>query len=770
MQKDKIIYGKNTTERIVAAEVHDNQVAFFIEKDDGVEIKWEPNVFWTLANRRVDETWQRMAGNLHYKWAKTYESEQAWRDGHSSINRRYNDIYTAWQPIENCMLVKGFTYFKGMEPKDVSILSWDLETTGLRHNKDSDILIIANTYRKGDKQVQKLFARDEYNSTKEMIEDWCNWVRIMDPSIMLAYNGNGFDWPYLQYVATMNNADLNLGRDGSPVQFKNRESKFRKDGSQFIHYHKVHIYGRENIDGMFLAIRHDIQRKYPSYRLKDIVEYEGLTKENRSFINFDDYTPNQLYRDPEMWKEFKKYANEDTEDSLKLFDIHIPAQFYATQSIAKPFQTVTESATGSQVNSIMVRAYMEQFHSIPKGEEESAYEGAISAGMPGIYNNVKKLDVASLYPSIMLQYKTYDTQKDPLNIFFGMLEYFRNERLKNKKLAEETGEEYYEGLQQAQKVMINSAYGFMGTKGLNFNSPKNAALVTKYGRDILQEGVQWACGFKMVRVVDHIVNKGKPHEEIKYKWLPEYQVKGCKPLGNGYQIVNCDTDSFSYIGGSNTIEQDMNELNALYPDLIHWEPDGEFDKMIVFRAKNYVMKTGQKIKTKGQSIKATTKEKALKGFIDEWVNNILMYDEYCEELQEKLLTIYKKYANMILKVEDITQWTVKKTVTDKVLKPQRENEAKVRRAIGDKYVAEGDKIRCFFLPNGEMSLEENFTGSYSKATLLSKLYKTACVFETVVDIKAFPKYTNKGPRMKLAEEMGIEPTELMLPKELEKTK
>ena len=42
---------------------------------------------------------------------------------------------------------------------------------------------------------------------------------------------------------------------------------------------------------------------------------------------------------------------------------------------------------------------------------------------------------------------------------------------------------------QSQKIVINSAYGLLGAQGLNFNSPDNAALVTKGGREILQNGI-----------------------------------------------------------------------------------------------------------------------------------------------------------------------------------------------------------------------------------------------------------------------------------------
>jgi len=61
-----------------------------------------------------------------------------------------------------------------------------------------------------------------------------------------------------------------------------------------------------------------------------------------------------------------------------------PAIFYFTQLIPKSFQSVVESASGAQLNSLMVRSYMQQGHSIPKATEGADFEGAISFGIPGI--------------------------------------------------------------------------------------------------------------------------------------------------------------------------------------------------------------------------------------------------------------------------------------------------------------------------------------------------------------------------------------------------
>ncbi len=201
-----------------------------------------------------------------------------------------------------------------------------------------------------------------------------------------------------------------------------------------------------------------------------------------------------FWHDPLERAKIKAYAIDDADDALALFDLMAPSFFYYTQSIPRSFQSVINGATGSQINSLMVRAFLQDGHSIARGSAKEPYEGAISFGVPGIHKNVFKIDVRSLYPSIMLQCKVYDKEKDSEGIFLRIVEYFTHERIANKTKARESGDKYYNDLQEAQKIVINSMYGFLGAPKLNYNSPALAAEVTKQGREILKRAVLWATG------------------------------------------------------------------------------------------------------------------------------------------------------------------------------------------------------------------------------------------------------------------------------------
>ena len=117
-----------------------------------------------------------------------------------------------------------------------------------------------------------------------MMDSWCVWVRDKDPVIMNGHNVFGYDLDYMSHVMKLQGKELLLGKDGSKIKFSKKSAKYRVDGSQTWEYYKAKIHGRHIIDGMFLAVKHDIGRNYPNWKLKDIAEFEGLVKKIKLVI------------------------------------------------------------------------------------------------------------------------------------------------------------------------------------------------------------------------------------------------------------------------------------------------------------------------------------------------------------------------------------------------------------------------------------------------------------------------------------------------------
>lgn len=705
---DSLIYGKNEIQGIVSIEVHDKHAVLFIQQPDGtIRKEIVDNRYWLVSKSPLPAPSVTLKGELPYRYGKTFQSRS---DFMRMRMRTKGNSFSIFNAKESLMVKDGYTYYKGLKHGDVSALSFDIETTGLHHDASSKVLIISNTFRlsKTNECVRKLFCYDDFESTKEMLTAWCDWVREINPSIMLGHNIFMYDLPYLSFIAKNCGMGLKLGRDNSMLWYDDYESKYRKDGSQFYHYMKAHIYGREIVDTMFTAIRYDVGRKYESYGLKSIVHAEGFEKEDRQF--YDASKIRFMYQDPAEWAKIKQYAADDTDDALAVYDLTTPPIFYLTQTVPKPYELMLQSASGSQINSVMIRAYLQDKHSLPMADEAAAYEGGISMGNPGVYRNVFKVDVASLYPNIMLHHEVYDPVKDPQRKFLELVKTFTARRLEHKKLAKK--DKYYDDLQSSEKIFINSCYGFLGSAGLLFNSPPKAALVTQQGRSILSRSISWA---------EH----------------------------KGFRIVNADTDSISFTRqdgmeiSSDERSSLLNDLNSLFPEQIQFEDDGYYSTVIVIAAKNYVMFDGDKVKYKGSALKATTKEPALKEFINDVIQEIFEASAAADHTST-LKEIYDKYAREINNLKDIKRWATRKTVTEKVLKAGRTMEKNVLASLQGSEYSEGDRVYLFFLPDGALRLAEQFNGEYDRIKLLEKLYLTAKIFDSVLDVKSiFPNYKLK---------------------------
>ena len=712
LNKHELVYGPSDLERIVACEyLHGDTLQLYVETDNGVETIKKKVPHWLIADRKMPGSVE-LKGDLPLRHFKTFQnSRQIW-DTKNNMPRG-TEFLQVYDERERAMILGGFTYFKDLTPKDVGTLSFDIEATGLVHDQTSKVLIISNTYQKGDKLIRRMFSYDEFESQGAMLEAWCKWVTDIDPSVIVGHNIYTYDFHYLDFVARREGVSLRLGRDGSVLNFNKWESKFRRDATQFYVYHGANIFGRNIIDTFFLSIRFDTGRKYPSYGLKQIVAFEGLEVEGRQ--HYDASLIRKNYQNPEEWAKIKAYAEHDADDSLALYNKMIPAFFYMNQIIPKTFQAQLQGATGAQINSMMMRAYVQNKHSLPLPSPTEQFQGAISIGNPGAYQNCFKVDVASLYPSIMIEYSVTNPTKDPNRSMLDILEVLRTDRLADKAAGRTE-------LSEAKKILINSMYGFLNTNGLCFNSPQDGALVTEHGRKILSLAIDYSQSL-------------------------------------GYQLVNADTDSImiSKDGAPWTDEdraQFLTNLNKMYPDMIRWEDDGLYESVVILKAKNYVMDRGaffcpkkhkNKVIIKGSAIHATLKEPALKEMIKSIIDTLLA------GRKEEIIYLYHQYVLEILEMKDIRRWAFKKTITDKILNPARTNEQKVLTALDGAEYSQGDKLYFYFKEDESLERVENWARDHSTDRLLKKIHDTIKVFDSVYDISSCPNYSLKKNKTRIAQ-------------------
>ena len=633
--QNDLVFGKDKTERIVSLEVKDDKIYLFYVNG---YVEERPMTYWILASSKLDKNFTKLKGNQHFKYIRKFKDKETYQKFGAIYKKR--GIYRVANDQESAMIYHGITLFKNLQVSDISVLAADIEAEGLKQNEDSKVFLITNTFRDNTgKLTKKHFRVDDYdNDDVAMIADWCKWVVEVDPTVIVGHNFFGYDLPYLQYCyGERNGVDraLPLGKFAEDISFSNYTSNFRVDGNTTWEYKKINVFGRHILDTMFLATKYDIGRNYPSWGLKPIAEYEGLVKEDRQF--YDASKIGQNWHDPVEREKIVKYGIDDSDDTIGLYDIMVPSVFYMNQSVPKPLQIMGTSASGSQLNAIMVRAYLSDGYSIPEADpyvedsDESYVAGGMSYGIPGYYKNVTKWDAKSFYPSTVLAFKIYDAEKDPEAYYYKMVEYFTHKRFEQKAQYKQTKDKYYDDLQAASKIFINSAYGLLGTKGLNFNSYENAQKITRCCRKGLQKAIVWATGLDIdYWWSDYKEKKTSTQDADDYSEIdaivdPAYSYQNMDR--HEYTLVNIDTDALSFCKQDMTpfTKEELNYIHEGINDIMYseWEDDGYYEKFLVIKAKNYVTVEDGKIKRKGSSLTDSKKEPALRNLLDDIVECIL---------------------------------------------------------------------------------------------------------------------------------------------------
>jgi DNA polymerase elongation subunit (family B) len=208
-----------------------------------------------------------------------------------------------------------------------------------------------------------------------------------------------------------------------------------------------------------------------------------------------------------------------------------------------------------------------------------------------VARNVWHCDVASLYPSIMLQFDCFP-RSDQLQIFRHLLTDLRKFRLEAKakmRAAKSPAEQrHLEAFQNTFKILINSFYGYLGFAQGHFADFDAAARVTQIGRDLLKKMIDW---------------------------LNAHSAK----------VIEVDTDGIYFVPPHKIdIDELQKGLAKELPKGIDIEFDEQFDAMFSYKAKNYALltKDGDVI-IKGGALKSRGLEKFQRVFLENMIKLIM---------------------------------------------------------------------------------------------------------------------------------------------------
>ncbi len=639
-----ILFGHDDETNIVAVQAHTNTlVRIYKRSGDLVEYRDEEFYpFFHLSDKRFienfpDKFWiKKLEGNSFYQYLCAFPSVSILWDAVNYILRKltkeFKTNYNSHLDTEHIFLrpdmntqylmQSGKTLFKGMNFNDLHRMQIDIETYSKDYRfsradkKDDRIILISLSDNRGFEKV----IGGKNVSEKKLIEQCIRIINDKDPDIIEGHNIFNFDLPYILRRCELHGIEFAIGRDGStPSGFKSRTS-FAENSVEYMSYE---VAGRNIIDTWLLVQSYDMaKRNMESHGLKYAAKYFGIASHDRTYIPGDKiswYWDNE----PEI---LKKYALDDVVETRGLSEKLSGSTFYLTQMLPFNFGTVAKLGSAAKIESIFLREYIRQRHSVPKPQKGSQTSGGYTdIFYTGVFGPIVHSDVESLYPSIMLS-KKIKPISDDLNVFESALEFLTAMRLDAKRSLKHVANEYehstLDAMQLSLKILINSFYGYLGYgKGL-FNDYSQADVVTTTGQELLK---------KLIREIE----------------------------GHNGTVIEVDTDGIYFIPPDNVIGEEserklVEHLSTTLPKGINLGFNGRFKRMLSYKKKNYaLLDTNEKIIIKGSSLVSRATEKYGRSYIQQCVDCLL--NDRIQDLHNLYIELEKTIRGHGLDIADFAK-------------------------------------------------------------------------------------------------------------------
>lgn len=408
---------------------------------------------------------------------------------------KFKQYFTLLSPVEQYLIQKKKRLFKGIDDySGVYRFVFDIETTGLEPEKN-EIILIGVKDNRGFHKTISAFGED---GEKKCIEEFFNIIREKKPTIIGGYNSAAFDFPFI-----LKRAEI-LGVDTKDLtNIFTHEGIKQKEGilklANEVEPYTQHIIWGFNIVDIAHAVRRAqaINSEIKSWGLKYITKYLEKEKPNRVYVDgafiSKIYLDNELYYMNPKTGKYKKigepgtegllekypnkyeiwsgkqiveqYLDDDLYETMIVDDSFSQSTFLLSKLVPTTYERIATMGTATLWKIIMLAWSYENNLAIPVKDEKRPITGGLSRLLTvGYAKNIVKFDYASLYPSIQLVYDVFP-ECDVMGVQKSMLKYFRNIRIKYKRLAGELKDkdpvqaEMYDRKQLPIKIFINAYFG-----------------------------------------------------------------------------------------------------------------------------------------------------------------------------------------------------------------------------------------------------------------------------------------------------------------------
>lgn len=376
---------------------------------------------------------------------------------------------------------------------------------------NNTLVLISKSIKNKDRDM--VFFKNE----ADMLEEFVSIIESYDPDVILGYNINGFDLPYILERLKITKNSRALGRCEQKITVS------RKFGMKT----RNSITGRIVVD-VYELIKESVDKgllRLKRYGLGDVSK--ELIDEDKIDISHGEISKH-WYGNDEQVKKLVDYARKDAELVLKiLLSKRMLDKFIEISKFSGLLlQDALEGGEAVRVENLLLREFNRQEYVIPckpeskeisRREEEQRTKGFKGAlvlePMVGLHtNSVIYLDFRSMYPSIFIAYNIcpttilFEDEKEFIKTPFGssfispkikigtipkIVHQLMEDRDKIKKrmknAATEEERRILNAKQIAVKYMTNSFYGYTGYVRARLYVLDIASTITACGRHLIQK-------------------------------------------------------------------------------------------------------------------------------------------------------------------------------------------------------------------------------------------------------------------------------------------
>src|SRR5262249_10429991 len=411
-EKNTLLFGADPTPRIVAIELGETgTVKVYRREPDGSTVAdVEPFHPFVWADSDVVDLGiesEKLQGDLKYGWLVTVDSWKELIALRNGLKRAGRDFFAFTDPVQHYLTATCRTLFKDLPLGELRRMQLEVLSVAPTSGDDFDdkdhVMSIALSDNTGWEELINVDPNNVEESERDALRRLTALIKEGDPDVIEGHNMFRSDLPYLVGRAKKLKTKLNWGRSGGFL--RSRPSRLQI-AEKTIDYPKFTIDGRHFVDTFLLAQFYDVgMRSLAGFERSDVARHFDLCDSEQ----ISSLTGKELERayldDSEI---FRRRALCGIRETRALSDLLSPSYFIQAQIFPYNYQDVIVRGNATRINALFLREYFRQRHSIPELPMPRGFEGGYTdIFFTGVARNVWHCDIASLYPSVMLQFECF---------------------------------------------------------------------------------------------------------------------------------------------------------------------------------------------------------------------------------------------------------------------------------------------------------------------------------------------------------------------------